>query len=99
MYDNTLKKTSHHRDNVTVPHGHPNLRSQLHCCHAQEGGPRSPQGHVVGALDKNKSDYPLALGLYIYREWFLFFLVFLFLKCNFFFLFLGFTFIIRIGQC
>ena len=41
---------SHHRGNVTAPHGRPNLRSRLHCCHAQEGGPRSPQGHVV-ALD------------------------------------------------
>ena len=43
---------SHHRDNVTAPHGRPNLRSRLHCCHAQEGGPRRPQGHVVVALDK-----------------------------------------------
>ena len=34
----------------TAPHGRPNLRSRLHSCHAQEGGPRSPQGHVVGAL-------------------------------------------------
>ena len=45
---------SHHRDNVTAPYGRPNLRSRLHCCHAQEGGPRSPQGHVV-ALDQNKN--------------------------------------------
>ena len=42
---------SHHRNNVTAPHGRPNLRSRLHCCHVQEGGPRSRQGHVV-ALDK-----------------------------------------------
>jgi len=27
------------------------LRSRLHSCHVQEGGPRSPQGHVV-ALDQ-----------------------------------------------
>jgi len=40
-------------DNVTGPHGRPNLRSQLHCCHAQEGGPRSPQGHVM-ALEGKK---------------------------------------------
>ena len=33
---------SHHRDNVTAPHGRPNLRSRLHFCHAQEGRPRSP---------------------------------------------------------
>jgi hypothetical protein len=33
---------SHHRDNVTAPHGRPNLRSRLHCCHAQEGRPRNP---------------------------------------------------------
>ena len=45
---------THHRDNVTAPHGRPNLRSRLHCCHAQEGGPRSPQGHVVVALDQKK---------------------------------------------
>jgi len=37
---------------MPAPHGRPNLRSRLHCCHAQEGGPRSPQGHVA-ALDKN----------------------------------------------
>ena len=43
---------SHHHYNVTAPHGRPNLRSRLHCCHAQEEGPRSPQGHVV-ALDTN----------------------------------------------
>jgi len=30
----------------TTPHERPNLRSRLHFCHAQEGGPRSPQGHV-----------------------------------------------------
>ena len=39
---------SHHRYNVTAPRGLPRLRSRLRCCHAQEGGPRSPQGHVVG---------------------------------------------------
>ena len=46
----------------TAPHGCPNLRSQLHCCHAQEGGPRSPQGHVV-ALDFKKIllNYPASL--------------------------------------
>ena len=38
---------------TTAPHGRPNLRSRLHCCHAHDGGPRSPQGHVV-ALDKEK---------------------------------------------
>ena len=38
---------SHHRDNVTAPHGRPTLISRLQCCHAQEGGPRSAQGHVV----------------------------------------------------
>jgi len=44
---------SHHRDNVTAPHGRPNLRSRLQFCHAQEGRPRSPQGHV-GALGEEK---------------------------------------------
>ena len=38
-----LSPLTHHRDNVTAPHGHPNLRSRLSFCHAQEGGPRSPQ--------------------------------------------------------
>ena len=28
---------------TTAPHGRPNLRSRLHSCYAQEGGPRSPQ--------------------------------------------------------
>jgi len=45
---------SHPRDNVTAPHGRPNLRSRLHCCHAQEGGPRSLQGHVVAMGKKKK---------------------------------------------
>ena len=40
--------------NVTAPQGRTNLRSRLHCCHAQEGGPRSPQGHVM-ALDQKKN--------------------------------------------
>ena len=31
---------SHHRDNVTAPHGRPNLRGRLHFRHSQEGGPR-----------------------------------------------------------
>jgi hypothetical protein len=31
-----------HRDNVTAPHGCPNLRSQLHFGHNREGRPRSP---------------------------------------------------------
>jgi len=39
---------------VTAPHGRPNLRSRLHSCHAQEGGPQSPQGHAV-ALDQKKN--------------------------------------------
>ena len=47
---------SHHRDNVTAPHGRPKLRSRLHFCHAQEGGPRSPQGYVV-ALKKKHQTY------------------------------------------
>ena len=45
---------SHHRDNVTVPHGRPKLRSRLHGCHAQERGPHSPEGHVVASAGKNK---------------------------------------------
>ena len=46
---------SRHRDNATAPHGRPNLESRLHCCHAQEGGPRNPQGHVV-ALERKKNN-------------------------------------------
>ena len=45
---------SHHRYNVTAPHGRSSLRSRLHSCHAQEGGPRSPQGHVVAFEEKIK---------------------------------------------
>jgi len=48
---------SHHRDNVTAPHGRPNLRSRLHSCHAQEGGPRGPQGHVVALGGGNLSNF------------------------------------------
>ena len=44
---------SHHRDNVTAPHGRPNLRSRLHFCHAQEGRPRS-LSRTCGALGKRK---------------------------------------------
>ena len=32
---------------MPAPHGRPNLRSRLPSCHAQEGGPRSAQGHAV----------------------------------------------------
>jgi len=45
--------TSSYITNVTAPHGRPNLRSRLHFCHAQEGRPRSPQGHA-GALGEYK---------------------------------------------
>jgi hypothetical protein len=38
---------SHYRDNVTVPYGHPKLRSRLHFGYNQEGGPWSLYGHVV----------------------------------------------------
>ena len=53
---------SHHRDNVTAPHGRPNLRSKLHCCHAQERGPQSPQVHVV-ALDQK-----IYIYIYVYQK-------------------------------
>ena len=43
-----LSPLTYHRDNVTAPHGRPNLRSLLHFCHAQEGGPRSPQRTCCG---------------------------------------------------
>jgi hypothetical protein len=42
-----------HLDNVTVPHGCPNLRSQLHFSYNQEGEHEVHDGHVV-ALDKMK---------------------------------------------
>jgi len=38
-----ISPLTHHRDNVTAPHERPNLRSRLHYCRAQEGGPRIPQ--------------------------------------------------------
>jgi len=42
-----------HTIGTTAPHGHPSLRSRLHSCHAQEGGPRSPlKGHVVALGEK-----------------------------------------------
>ena len=43
---------SHHRDNVSAPHGRPNLRSRLHFSHSQEGDHESSYEHVV-ALKKN----------------------------------------------
>ena len=49
-----LSPLTHHWDNVTAPHGRPNLRSRLHSCHAQEGGPRSPQ-KTSGGIGKKKS--------------------------------------------
>jgi len=55
LYSSTIWRYSHHRDNVTAPHGRPNLRSRLHFCHAQEGRQRSPQGHV-GALKRKQFD-------------------------------------------
>ena len=30
-----LSPLTRHRDNVTAPHGRPNLRSRSHFCHAQ----------------------------------------------------------------
>ena len=43
IFQAPLSPLTHHTDNVTAPHGRPNLRSRLHSCLAQEGGPRSPQ--------------------------------------------------------
>ena len=48
-----LSPLTHHRDNVTASHGRPNLRSRLHSCHAQEGGPRSPQ-RTCGGIGQKK---------------------------------------------
>jgi hypothetical protein len=39
-----------HRNNVTVPHGRPKLRSRLHFNHNREGDHEVHDGHVV-ALD------------------------------------------------
>ena len=47
---------SHHRDNVTVPHVRPNLRSRLHFRHSQEGNHESSYEHVV-ALEKKNFPY------------------------------------------
>jgi hypothetical protein len=44
---------SHHRDNVTAPHGRPNLRSRLHFRHSQEGDHESSYEHVVALEKKN----------------------------------------------
>ena len=43
------------RDNVTAPHGRPSLRIRLHFCHAQEGGPRSPQKDMWWHWEKKKN--------------------------------------------
>jgi len=48
-----LSPLTHHRDNVTAPHGRPNLRSRSHSCHVQEGGPRSPQ-RTCGGIGPKK---------------------------------------------
>ena len=37
---------------LTAPNGRPSLRSRLHSCHAQEGGPRSPQRTCGGHWKK-----------------------------------------------
>jgi len=53
----------------SAPHGRPNLRSRLHFCHAQEGGPRSPQGHVVALEGEGvKHDYVFYYSLREYNE-------------------------------
>ena len=61
-----LSPLTHHRDNVTASHGSPNLRSRLHFCHAQKGGPRSPQKdmwwHWGGDSRKNDKKSVYALG-------------------------------------
>jgi hypothetical protein len=44
---------THNGDNVTAPHGRPNLRSRLHFGHIPGGKPRSPQG-TCGGIDKRK---------------------------------------------
>ena len=49
-----LSQLTHHRDNVTAPNRRPNLRSRLHSCHAQEGGPQSPQRTCGGIGGKKK---------------------------------------------
>jgi hypothetical protein len=43
-----------HRDNVTVPHGHPNIRSRLHFSHNGRGDHKVHKGHLV-ALKKNNN--------------------------------------------
>jgi len=45
---------SHHRDNVTAPHGRPNLRSRLHFRLSQEWDHESSYERVV-ALEKKKT--------------------------------------------
>jgi hypothetical protein len=43
-----------HPDNVTVPHGRPNLRSRLHFSHNREGDHEVHKGHVVALGEKKK---------------------------------------------
>ena len=65
-----LSPLTHHRDNVTAPHRRPNLRSRLHSCHAQEGGPRSPQKDMWWHWEEKHSKYcpkirPVGIALFL----------------------------------
>ena len=48
---------------VTAPHGRPNLRSRLHSCHAQDGGPQSPQ-RTCGGIGEKKKKIPTLVDLW-----------------------------------
>jgi hypothetical protein len=54
---------SHHRDDVTAPHGRTKFRSRLDFRHSQEGRPRSSEEHVVALGEgKRKKLYPEDIG-------------------------------------
>jgi hypothetical protein len=53
---------SHHRDNVTAPHGLPNVRSRLHFRHSQEGEHESSYEHLV-ALEKTRKGKEVKFSL------------------------------------
>ena len=60
-----LSPLTHHRNNINAPHVRPKHRSRLYSCHAQEGGPRSPQ-KTCGGIGKKISP---TLGIECHCRW------------------------------
>jgi hypothetical protein len=56
IFQAPLSPLTHHTDNVTAPHGRPNVRSRLHSCLAQEDH-EVHKGHVVALEGGGKLGY------------------------------------------